>query len=1342
MALLAVQGMARRLTVPFSRGADTQTLAMGAANASVATVVPYDFLEHLAAFGRPPVPRYVLTARRDVVAATTLSITHRVSPAPALTATVHVPEGSLAGSSFVIDLGLNEGPDVRLETITSDPPVPPSVTGPLSVADVWEVTALLGEAARMLWVLGVERDQIRRHLEIVLTQRRLAAATAASLDALGSDRGVPRFPPRPYSFDPATTIALYHLDDRPLPSQVAVAAAEDVGTRYTGAGHPATNTLLRAVHGADGRFGQAFGIRQPDAVLAAPDHPDLALPAAASFTVECFLRPEAVVPAVPTLEARVLTKHADPANPALPGWALSVGHFNRGIPANVRFLVSDGTSQRLLFADVELVGDRFHHLAGVVDRAAREVRLFVDGDLRRVASLDVPGPPIGALTSPAALEIGRPGTATMRYLVDEVRLSRIARPHFSPVLGEDDEAYRRRLRVFQRWTLPTAAALQAVLNEAAGPIGGVADALVVDDQPSTLVSGSHPITVLPTTLAAGERISALGDKRADEATVNGTAADEVAFDPAYLVATTIPSIVYAPPPPRVLKPRELPPDPHRMQLGAERSLLRLVGIVNAIAPTAHLRVESAFDPRADDLRAVGRGLLLSHTSIDLGQLGALAHRAGFSFVTRRDVVPAVYASVGIGEYVEIVRTAGGTAVSGDGFDGRRGETFVLGIRPALPPDSVVRWSTIACGQGRGRFTTSTETLTTTLEATATGDLEVKVDVTRDRRTTSGTRRLRIVLVDLPNNESIAADGAVGVADTVAGGPEPFFDPAYLVAHDDPRASYGVTPDGRRMQRSVAARLDRLLDLIAGTGVPSQLEILEAYVPGAADIRARGRGLVVRHPDPAMGPGSLGVLAHVAGFSWVRRTAGTIRIRQAADELVSVTGPDTVEESALASLVIGPRARPQGLAVRPTRAYTANRGSETVSEIDTATGRVLRATKVDRDPVAVVLRPDGLRLFVANHSSDTITVLDTGTMAIVARIGVAAEPLALAHHPTQPFLYVACRAANAIQEIDTTTNTASAPVVVGPEPVSVAARANGAELWVALAGTTDLRVVSTAGLATIGVVPLAGPASDVALASDEIRAYATLPDDDQLAIVDVATRTVTSTVLIGPGNTAPIAVAVAANSATVAVVDAAIGAERIRVFEANGVARTPHRIGLAPGDVAFDGSLVFTVEGGSDTVTVFDVGVTPLEPIVLTATWRLGSGLGERLTWVTRAAGRARARLTSTTLPQVQVLGESAGRALVRAVYNMGDRNDPYTFDVRLVPAVAANPAVTISKEQYDLIMNVLNAFHPIGIEVRTEAVRQRVVEVRDDPANSLPDYTYPNFRVRGPSLKRPASAQS
>jgi hypothetical protein len=86
---------------------------------------------------------------------------------------------------------------------------------------------------------------------------------------------------------------------------------------------------------------------------------------------------------------------------------------------------------------------------------------------------------------------------------------------------------------------------------------------------------------------------------------------------------------------------------------------------------------------------------------------------------------------------------------------------------------------------------------------------------------------------------------------------------------------------------------------------------------------------------------------------------------------------------------------------------------------------------------------------------------------------------------------------------------------------------------------------------------------------------------------------------------------------------------------------------------------------------------------------------------------------------------------VQASYSVGDSPAPYTFQVRL-RADLDNPATVITKDQHDLIMNALNALHPIGVEVNTALIRAHVVEVQGDQLlQANPEYTYPKFRVRG-----------
>ena len=85
----------------------------------------------------------------------------------------------------------------------------------------------------------------------------------------------------------------------------------------------------------------------------------------------------------------------------------------------------------------------------------------------------------------------------------------------------------------------------------------------------------------------------------------------------------------------------------------------------------------------------------------------------------------------------------------------------------------------------------------------------------------------------------------------------------------------------------------------------------------------------------------------------------------------------------------------------------------------------------------------------------------------------------------------------------------------------------------------------------------------------------------------------------------------------------------------------------------------------------------------------------------------------------------------------GSSTLPYTFEIRLKPALEAANAI-IPKHQYDLIMNILNYFHPIGVEVLTANIRKHVVELDQDPLRAFPFYTYPDFQV--PRLPNPINS--
>jgi YVTN family beta-propeller protein len=111
--------------------------------------------------------------------------------------------------------------------------------------------------------------------------------------------------------------------------------------------------------------------------------------------------------------------------------------------------------------------------------------------------------------------------------------------------------------------------------------------------------------------------------------------------------------------------------------------------------------------------------------------------------------------------------------------------------------------------------------------------------------------------------------------------------------------------------------------------------------------------------------------------------------------------------------------------RPTAAapfaYVANKGSNTVSVIDTAANppAVVTPVPVGTIPVGVAVTPDGTHVYVANLGSNTVSVIDTASNAVVATVQVESAPNAVAITPDGTHAYV--------------TNNGNVSVIAKPPP---------------------------------------------------------------------------------------------------------------------------------------------------------------------------------------------------------------------------------------------------------------------------------------------------------------------
>lgn len=166
--------------------------------------------------------------------------------------------------------------------------------------------------------------------------------------------------------------------------------------------------------------------------------------------------------------------------------------------------------------------------------------------------------------------------------------------------------------------------------------------------------------------------------------------------------------------------------------------------------------------------------------------------------------------------------------------------------------------------------------------------------------------------------------------------------------------------------------------------------------------------------PAQGKPLLFVLLVLLGFmattpqqaslqnpQFSKRSSSAIAITDDGSRLLVVnpdsntlTVMDPVGGQKLAELAVGTDPRTVALEGR-TRAFVANRGSNTVSVVNLQDLTVVATIPVGQQPYGVVVAPEDTFVFVANSGSDSISVIDTTTLQLVATIPMGDRPAGLA-----------------------------------------------------------------------------------------------------------------------------------------------------------------------------------------------------------------------------------------------------------------------------------------------------------------------------------------------------------
>jgi len=316
-------------------------------------------------------------------------------------------------------------------------------------------------------------------------------------------------------------------------------------------------------------------------------------------------------------------------------------------------------------------------------------------------------------------------------------------------------------------------------------------------------------------------------------------------------------------------------------------------------------------------------------------------------------------------------------------------------------------------------------------------------------------------------------------------------------------------------------------------------------------------------------------------------------------------------SSIAVLLAGVCAHAQYLA------YVANSTDGTVSVIDTATNTVVATVPVGASPQSVAVAPDGAFAYVANFGSSpgTVSVINTTTNSVAATIQVGNAPDGVAIAPNGTFAYVSNIGDNTISVIDTFTNSVTATFSLpggfctagaGVNPsCGIAFTQKGAYAYVAANANGQVAVINTAtNTVTTTISNGAQNAGTVALSPDRSTAYVPL-FYGYVSVINTATNTVTTDWSLngGSGGISLDGLAVTPDNATVYIESE----EQNRVLvvpSATGTVSASISVGGSPSGLAMtpDGAYVYVTNTNDGTVSVIQAATN-----TVVATVPVGNG---------------------------------------------------------------------------------------------------------------------------------------
>ena len=153
----------------------------------------------------------------------------------------------------------------------------------------------------------------------------------------------------------------------------------------------------------------------------------------------------------------------------------------------------------------------------------------------------------------------------------------------------------------------------------------------------------------------------------------------------------------------------------------------------------------------------------------------------------------------------------------------------------------------------------------------------------------------------------------------------------------------------------------------------------------------------------------------------------------------------------------------------TRAWVANRGSDSLSLYELPGLKLLRTMKVGPGPEGIALSPNGRFVVTSLQGAGQVAVVDAGRSGVLTRLPAGETPIRVLFPAASPMAIVSNRGSNDVTFIDVAGRHVIATVTVGRRPGGMAVNGRGTRLYVANNDSGTVSIVSIPGREVSGTI---------------------------------------------------------------------------------------------------------------------------------------------------------------------------------------------------------------------------------------------------------------------------------